>query len=164
MIKSNHTFFLKVLDDILNTANKPTLNYTLTKSQISNFVSPKIVFDKIPTNDKLGFEKIFDKSTENESKSYLIDSALDFLTLGGYLNKHKLKSVFGKPVEYTYQITHKGFLKIHSGFVEEFKNRELEIKNLEKRRIYNVKMDYAKLLIPSFLGALLGALSVKLFS
>lgn len=153
MIKSYHILFLKVLDDILSVANSPYLNYTVPKETVVKIVEPKIVYDNLYENKKSKFlVKNYDRFTEANAKKYLIDSALDYLTIEGYLNKRRLESIV------TYQITHKGFLKIHLGFKKEFKNEKLKLDNLKSQTNFENLMKVLAILIPALLSFFLGKL------
>ena len=154
MIKSHHILFLKTLDYVLDTVNSPYLNYTVSKETIIKLVKPKIVFDKIYENEKSKFlTENYDKYTESQTKIYLIDSALDYLSESKYINIHKSDN--GETI---YQITHKGFLKIHLGFVKSFENDKLKINNLKTQTNFENLMRVLAILIPALLSFFLGKL------
>lgn len=154
MIKSHHSLFLETLDYVLGTIDNPCLNYTVPKELITKVVEPKLVFDKIYKDVKSKFLiEGFDKSTEYQAKKYLIDSALDHLSVNRYINTHKNSS--GETV---YQITHKGLLKIHLGFTQSFKNDGLKLDNLKTQTNFENLMKVLTVLIPALLSFFLGKL------
>tara|TARA_R110002051_G_scaffold137793_2_gene210404 strand:- start:146 stop:613 length:468 start_codon:yes stop_codon:yes gene_type:complete len=154
MVKSYHTLFLKVLDDILDIVNSPYLNYTVSKETIVKVIEPKIAFDKIYEDKKSKFlVEGFDKYTEFETKTYLIDSALDHLSKNEYVNIHKTNSG-----EIIFQITHKGFLKIHIGFIQTFKNDKIKLENQKTQTNFENTMKILAILIPALLSFILGML------
>jgi len=154
MIKTHHTFFLTLLDEILDTLNNPYLNYTIAKDEIFTSVFENIKFDKLYKNEKERFlVERHDLSVEGKAKNYLFDAAIDYLFNEGFLNK--LSSQNGR----SYQITHKGFLKLHLGFFKSFENDKLEIENLEKRRKFDLILSILKLFVPAILGFVLGWLA-----
>ncbi|WP_370408197.1 hypothetical protein [Tenacibaculum dicentrarchi] len=145
---------MKTLDYILDAINSPYLNYTVPKETIVKAVEPKINFDKLYENKKSKFlVEGFDKYTEFKTKKYLIDSALGHLSENKYINIHKIDSG-----EIIYQITHKGFLKIHTGFVQSFENDKIKLDNQKAQTNFENLMKVLAILIPALLSFFLGKL------
>lgn len=150
MIKSHHILFLKTLDCVLDVLNSPYLNYTVSKETVIELVKPKIVFDKVYENEKSKFlTENYDKYTESQTKIYLINSALDHLSENKYINTHKKGNG-----EIFYQITHKGFLKIHLGFVKSFENDKLKLDTLKSQQNIDNTLNIIKTLTPYLLAVL----------
>lgn len=111
-----------------------------------------ISFDKIYSNEKEKFLlQGYDESTEHNAKIYLVDSALDYFIKEDLV----IKGLSIKQNKDVYQITHKGFLRLSFGFVQE---QNLKIKELNKKEQQRNFDNWVKVLSP-IVGFILGLIS-----
>ena len=144
MVKSHHTFFLSILDSVLESLNNPNKTYTLSYEELYNLASSEIKYDKLYQNQ---FSKFltngYDSYIETLSKPYLLNSALHFLIQDGYIFKFQTA-----PKQFSIQITHKGFLKLHLGFVKKHKNEIKKIQQTNKQQNFENGMSVLKTILP----------------